>query len=79
MLADHTYPLQVIWGKKKLTSLEDIKSMKLRVRSPSRARWCAASAALGDDHVRRKSPPRSTRRGRRIFTAASAPCCGRTC
>jgi len=34
MLADYTYPLQVIWGKKKLTSLEDIKSLKLRVAQP---------------------------------------------
>ena len=45
VLADYTYPLQVMWGKKKLTSLEDIKGMKLRVARPSRARWCAASAA----------------------------------
>src|ERR1700754_1938998 len=34
MLADYTYPLQVIWGKKKLTSLEDFKGMKLRVAQP---------------------------------------------
>jgi TRAP-type C4-dicarboxylate transport system substrate-binding protein len=34
MLADYTYPLQVIWGKKKLTSLEEIKGMKLRVAQP---------------------------------------------
>jgi TRAP-type C4-dicarboxylate transport system substrate-binding protein len=34
MLADYTYPLQVIWGRKKLTSLEDIKGMKLRVAQP---------------------------------------------
>jgi TRAP-type C4-dicarboxylate transport system substrate-binding protein len=34
MLADYTYPLQVIWGKKKLTSLDDIKGMKLRVAQP---------------------------------------------
>jgi len=34
MLGDYTYPLQVIWGKKKLTSLEDIKNTKLRVAQP---------------------------------------------
>jgi TRAP-type C4-dicarboxylate transport system substrate-binding protein len=34
LLADYTYPLQVIWGKKKLTSLDDIKSLKLRVAQP---------------------------------------------
>jgi TRAP-type C4-dicarboxylate transport system substrate-binding protein len=34
LLADYTYPLQVIWGRKKLTSLEDIKGMKLRVAQP---------------------------------------------
>ena len=30
MIGEYTYPLQVIWGKKKLTSLEDIKGLKLR-------------------------------------------------
>src|SRR5437588_8285532 len=34
MLADYTYPLQVVWGRKKLTSLEDFKGMKLRVAQP---------------------------------------------
>ena len=34
MIGEYTYPLQVIWGKKKLTSLEDIKGMKLRVAQP---------------------------------------------
>ena len=34
MLGDYTYPLQVVWGKKKLTSLDDIKGMKLRVAQP---------------------------------------------
>ena len=34
MLADYTYPLQLVWGQKKLTSLEDIKGMKLRVAQP---------------------------------------------
>lgn len=34
LLAAYTYPLQVVWGKKKLTSLDDIKGMKLRVAQP---------------------------------------------
>src|SRR5215470_16004057 len=34
MLADYTYPLQVVWGRKKLTSLDDFKGMKLRVAQP---------------------------------------------
>ena len=34
MLAAYTYPLQVVWGKKKLTSLDDFKGMKLRVAQP---------------------------------------------
>jgi hypothetical protein len=34
MLAEYTYPLQVVWGKKKLTSLDDFKGMKLRVAQP---------------------------------------------
>src|SRR3954467_8694747 len=34
MLADYTYPLQAVWGRKKLTSLDDFKGMKLRVAQP---------------------------------------------
>jgi TRAP-type C4-dicarboxylate transport system substrate-binding protein len=34
MIAEYTYPLQVVWGRKKLTSLDDFKGMKLRVAQP---------------------------------------------
>jgi TRAP-type transport system periplasmic protein len=34
VLASYTYPMQVIWGRKKLESLDDIKGMKLRVAQP---------------------------------------------
>ena len=33
MLGQYTYPFQVIWGKKKITTLADIKGLKLRVTS----------------------------------------------
>jgi TRAP-type C4-dicarboxylate transport system substrate-binding protein len=33
-LASYTYPLQFVWGRKKLASLDDIKGMKLRVAQP---------------------------------------------
>lgn len=33
VLGQYTYPFQVLWGKKKITSLADIKGMKLRVTS----------------------------------------------
>jgi TRAP-type C4-dicarboxylate transport system substrate-binding protein len=33
VLGQYTYPLQVIWGRKKITSLTDIKGLKLRVTS----------------------------------------------
>ena len=33
MLGQYTYPFQVLWGKKKIASLADIKGMKLRVTS----------------------------------------------
>ncbi|HEX2939643.1 MAG TPA: TRAP transporter substrate-binding protein DctP [Rhodopila sp.] len=33
VLAQYSYPFQVIWGKKKITSLTDIKGLKLRVTS----------------------------------------------
>src|SRR5262247_4064738 len=31
VLAAYTYPMQVIWGRKKLAALQDIKGLKLRV------------------------------------------------
>jgi TRAP-type C4-dicarboxylate transport system substrate-binding protein len=34
VLASYTYPLQFVWGRKKLESLDDIKGMKLRVAQP---------------------------------------------
>src|SRR5712672_4810654 len=34
VLASYTYPLQFVWGRKKLASLDDIKGMKLRVAQP---------------------------------------------
>ena len=33
VLGQYSYPFQVIWGKKKITSLADIKGLKLRVTS----------------------------------------------
>jgi TRAP-type transport system periplasmic protein len=33
VLGQYSYPFQVIWGKKKITSLSDIKGLKLRVTS----------------------------------------------
>ena len=33
VLGQYTYPFQVMWGRKKLTSLADIKGLKLRVTS----------------------------------------------
>ncbi|MBO0752514.1 MAG: TRAP transporter substrate-binding protein DctP, partial [Bradyrhizobiaceae bacterium] len=34
VLASYTYPMQFVWGRKKLESLDDIKGMKLRVAQP---------------------------------------------
>jgi TRAP-type transport system periplasmic protein len=39
VLASYTYPLQFMWGRKKLESLEDIKSMKLRVAQPEQGEF----------------------------------------
>jgi TRAP-type C4-dicarboxylate transport system substrate-binding protein len=39
VLASYTYPLQFIWGRKKLESLEDIKGMKLRVAQPEQGEF----------------------------------------
>ena len=39
VLASYTYPMQFVWGRKKLTSLEDIKGMKLRVAQPEQGEF----------------------------------------
>ena len=39
LLASYTYPLQFIWGRKKLESLADIKGMKLRVAQPEQGEF----------------------------------------
>jgi TRAP-type C4-dicarboxylate transport system substrate-binding protein len=39
VLASYTYPLQFMWGKKKLESLDDIKGMKLRVAQPEQGEF----------------------------------------
>ncbi len=39
MLAAYSYPLQVVWGKKKLESLDDIKGLKLRVAAPEQGEF----------------------------------------
>jgi TRAP-type transport system periplasmic protein len=39
LLASYTYPLQFIWGRKKLESLDDIKGMKLRVAQPEQGEF----------------------------------------
>ena len=39
LLASYTYPLQFMWGRKKLESLDDIKGMKLRVAQPEQGEF----------------------------------------
>jgi TRAP-type C4-dicarboxylate transport system substrate-binding protein len=39
LLASYTYPLQFMWGRKKLASLDDIKGMKLRVAQPEQGEF----------------------------------------
>jgi TRAP-type transport system periplasmic protein len=39
LLASYTYPLQFIWGRKKLDSLDGIKGMKLRVAQPEQGEF----------------------------------------
>jgi TRAP-type C4-dicarboxylate transport system substrate-binding protein len=39
VLSSYTYPLQFMWGRKKLTSLEDIRGMKLRVAQPEQGEF----------------------------------------
>jgi TRAP-type C4-dicarboxylate transport system substrate-binding protein len=39
LLAAYTYPLQFIWGRKKIESLDDIKGLKLRVAQPEQGEF----------------------------------------
>jgi len=39
LLASYTYPLQFMWGRRKLASLDDIKGMKLRVAQPEQGEF----------------------------------------
>ena len=39
VLASYTYPLQFMWGRKKLESLDDVKGMKLRVAQPEQGEF----------------------------------------
>jgi TRAP-type C4-dicarboxylate transport system substrate-binding protein len=39
VLASYTYPLQFIWGRKKIESLDDIKGLKLRVAQPEQGEF----------------------------------------
>jgi TRAP-type transport system periplasmic protein len=39
VLAAYSYPLQVVWGRKKLESLQDIKGLKLRVAQPEQGEF----------------------------------------
>ncbi len=39
LLASYTYPLQFMWGRKKLKSLADIKGLKLRVAQPEQGEF----------------------------------------
>jgi TRAP-type C4-dicarboxylate transport system substrate-binding protein len=39
VLAAYSYPMQVVWGRKKLESLDDIKGLKLRVAAPEQGEF----------------------------------------
>jgi TRAP-type transport system periplasmic protein len=39
VLASYTYPMQFIWGRKKIEALDDIKGLKLRVAQPEQGEF----------------------------------------
>jgi TRAP-type C4-dicarboxylate transport system substrate-binding protein len=39
LLASYTYPLQYIWGRKKIAALDDLKGLKLRVAQPEQGEF----------------------------------------
>ena len=72
VLASYAYPLQVLWGRKKVTALADLKGLKMRVSSPEQAefvkRYGAIAVTLATSEV-----PASLDRGvvDGVITAAS--------
>lgn len=72
VLASYSYPLQVLWGRKKIESLSDLKGLKIRVASPEQAefvkRYGAIAVTLSTSEV-----PASLDRGvvDGVITAAS--------
>jgi TRAP-type C4-dicarboxylate transport system substrate-binding protein len=55
VLAQYSYPFQVLWGRKKITSLADIKGLKLRVTSVEQGefirRFGGVSLTMGSPDV----------------------------
>jgi TRAP-type C4-dicarboxylate transport system substrate-binding protein len=55
VLASYTYPLQFVWGRKRIESLDDIKGMKLRVAQPEQGelvrRFGGVSITMGAPEV----------------------------
>jgi TRAP-type C4-dicarboxylate transport system substrate-binding protein len=55
VLASYTYPLQFVWGRKKIESLDDIKGLKLRVAQPEQGelvrRFGGVSITMGAPEV----------------------------
>jgi TRAP-type transport system periplasmic protein len=47
LLGYYTYPMQVLFSNKKLTSLDDIKGQKIRVTSPEQAEFVKAFGGTG--------------------------------
>ena len=72
VIASYSYPLQVLWGRRKIESLADLKGQKIRVSSPEQAefvkRYGAIAITLGTAEV-----PASLDRGviDGVITAAS--------
>jgi TRAP-type C4-dicarboxylate transport system substrate-binding protein len=72
VLASYSYPAQVLWGRRKIESLADLKGLKIRVTSPEQAefvkRYGAIAITLGTSEV-----PASLDRGiiDGVITAAS--------
>ncbi len=58
VLGQYAYPFQVLWGRKKLTSLADVKGPKIRVTSVEEGELISGSGAFPSPWARPTSPPR---------------------
>ena len=80
VLSSYTYPLQFMWGRKKIESLDDIKGLKLRVAQPEQGEFVRRFGGTSITMSAPECPPHSIAAwSTASLPRGSAPCSGRIC